>query len=472
MLVARRRLLRQVMAVVDVVTLTAAFVAAYVIVGVGFHREFVSFTSYAWLLAPITLIWLACLSAFGLYRSAAYFFRRGVLTRLLQVQMLAGLLLFSMMYLTHSEVISRLLLQTFLGVSLTLLAFQKLAVVSHLKNARECADLQRRKVVLVSDPAIAERYLRITRGRFSLLADVIRVLTPTAVNGHGLAFAALDAPLGTVDDLPALLQSQVVDEVIAVPPLDRPVLERLSRWCSVRGILLRIWLELPCPAVGHWAAEYFGDGAFLVSLAGVPQNPMYLLLKRMVDVLGAAVGIICCGIVYACYGRRLRRESGGSPLFCQQRIGKNGRAFTLYKFRTMCAGAEQQKAAVSIRNEMHGPMFKIRDDPRVTSTGHRLRRRHLDELPQFWNVLRGEMSLVGTRPPTADETAAYDEHHHRRLSMKPGITGLWQLNGNGAIRDFEDVVKLDCEYIDNWSLWLDSKILGWTVAKVLRGDAW
>jgi len=194
MLVARRRLLRQVMAVVDVVTLTAAFIAAYVIVGVGFHRVFASVTSYAWLLAPITLIWLACLSAFGLYRSAAYFSRRGVLTRLVQVQMLAGLLLFSMMYLTQSEVVSRLLLQAFLGFSFALLTFQKLAVVSHLKKARERSDLQRRKVVLVSDPAIAERYLRIMRGRFSLLADVIRVLAPAAVNGHGLAFAAVNAP--------------------------------------------------------------------------------------------------------------------------------------------------------------------------------------------------------------------------------------------------------------------------------------
>jgi exopolysaccharide biosynthesis polyprenyl glycosylphosphotransferase len=389
-----------------------------------------------------------------------------------QVQLLAGLLLFSMMYLTHSEVISRLLLQTFLGFSFSLLAFQKLAIVAHLKSARERSDLQRRKVVLVSDPAIAERYLRIMRDRFSLLADVIRVLAPTAVNGHGLAFAAVNAPLGTVDDLPALLHAQVVDEVIAVPPLDRPVLERLSRWCSVRGILLRIWLELPCPPVGHWAAEYFGEGAFLVSLAAVPQNPMYLLLKRMVDVIGAVVGIIFCGIVYSCYGRRLRHESGGSPLFGQQRIGKNGRAFALYKFRTMCAGAEQQQAAVSVHNEMRGPIFKIRNDPRVTSTGRKLRRRHLDELPQFWNVLRGDMSLVGTRPPTANEITAYGEHHYRRLSMKPGITGLWQLNGNGAISDFEDVVKLDCEYIDRWSLWLDTKILAKTVTKVLRGDGW
>jgi lipopolysaccharide/colanic/teichoic acid biosynthesis glycosyltransferase len=232
---------------------------------------------------------------------------------------------------------------------------------------------------------------------------------------------------------------------------------------------LRVWLELPCPAVGHWAAEYFDEGAFLVSLAAVPQNAGSLLLKRLVDVAIAAIGMVFCGIVYIFYGTRLGRESGDSPIFRQRRIGKNGRAFTLYKFRTMGSRAEEQKGALKLLNEMHGPMFKVRNDPRVTAIGRKLRRRYLDELPQFWNVLRGDMSLVGTRPPTADETAAYGEHHHRRLSMKPGITGLWQLHGNGAISEFEQVVKLDCEYIDQWSLWLDTKILAKTIFKVLRG---
>jgi lipopolysaccharide/colanic/teichoic acid biosynthesis glycosyltransferase len=138
----------------------------------------------------------------------------------------------------------------------------------------------------------------------------------------------------------------------------------------------------------------------------------------------------------------------------------------------MRADSERLKAVLDSQNEMNGPIFKLKDDPRVTPTGRKLRRRHLDELPQFWNVLKGEMSLVGTRPPTGDETVAYLEHHQRRLSIKPGLTGLWQLNGNGAVKDFEEVVKLDCEYIDNWSLWLDAKIVAKTVSKVLRGDAW
>jgi lipopolysaccharide/colanic/teichoic acid biosynthesis glycosyltransferase len=121
---------------------------------------------------------------------------------------------------------------------------------------------------------------------------------------------------------------------------------------------------------------------------------------------------------------------------------------------------------------MQGPMFKLEHDPRVTVTGHKLRRRHLDELPQFWNVLKGEMSLVGTRPPTEDEVREYEAHHHRRLSMKPGLTGLWQLNGNHGVRNFEDVVMLDCDYIEHWSLWRDLQILMATVKKVLRADAW
>jgi lipopolysaccharide/colanic/teichoic acid biosynthesis glycosyltransferase len=178
------------------------------------------------------------------------------------------------------------------------------------------------------------------------------------------------------------------------------------------------------------------------------------------------------GVIYVWYGPRLRRESGGSVLFRQQRVGKNGRTFTLYKFRTMCLEAERQRAALTAQNEMSGPIFKIKNDPRVTRLGRKLRKHHLDELPQCWNVLKGDMSLVGARPPTENETAAYANNHYRRLSMKPGITGLWQLNGNSAVKDFEGVVKLDCDYIDNCSLWLDFRILTKTVAKVIRGGGW
>jgi len=235
---------------------------------------------------------------------------------------------------------------------------------------------------------------------------------------------------------------------------------------------MRILIEVPRPGVGVWSAEHFGDGAFLLSLATIPQDALRLLLKRILDLLGAGIGLLLCGVAYVWCVVRLPRETGDSVLFHQRRVGQNGRRFTLHKFRTMFSRAEQQRAELEEQNEMNGPIFKLKDDPRVTPTGRRLRARHLDELPQFWNVLKGEMSLVGTRPPTEDEVAAYEDHHHRRLSIKPGLTGLWQLEGNDVVEKFEEVVKLDCEYIDNWSLWLDFKIMAKTVAKVVRGDGW
>ena len=254
--------------------------------------------------------------------------------------------------------------------------------------------------------------------------------------------------------------------------LSTAVLEQITQWCSIHGIVVRILVEVPQPALGMWSLDHLEKGQFLVSLAMIPENALHLALKRSVDVIAAAIGLLACGFAYLWYGSRLRRETGASVIFRQQRIGQNGRRFTLYKFRTMCAEAEQVKVGLGAQNEMKGPIFKLKDDPRVTLTGRRLRRRHLDELPQFWNVLKGEMSLVGTRPPTDDETAAYLQHHRRRLSIKPGLTGLWQLNGNGAVRDFDEVVELDCKYIDNWSLWLDAKIVAKTIAKVIRGNGW
>jgi exopolysaccharide biosynthesis polyprenyl glycosylphosphotransferase len=472
MLVARRRFLRLGLAGIDTLTLAAALIVAFVTIGPGFHLKFISFAHYAWLLVPILTIWVGCLSVLGLYRSAAYSSKRLMLVSVLQVQSLASFLLFGVMFLAGSERIVQAPLPRFLVLSLIFMAGQKLAAVWYLNKKFRRADAHRRKVLLVSDPDVAQRHLHMMRRRFSMLADVVRVLTPGPIRSRSSVFTAADMPLGNIDDLPALLHAETIDEVIVVSPIDYGVLEKISRCCAVRGVLLRVWFELPCPPIGHWAAEYFGNGAFLVSLAAVPQNVAFLFLKRVIDVIGAAIGMIFCGLVYLLYGFRLQRESGGSSIFCQERVGRNGRTFTLYKFRTMCIEAEQQKSAISSRNEMKGPIFKVRSDPRVTSVGRKLRRRHLDELPQFWNVLRGDMSLVGTRPPTPDETAAYDQHHHRRLSIKPGITGLWQLNGNCVVKDFEEVVKLDCDYIDRCSLWLDARILTKTVRKVLRGDGW
>jgi lipopolysaccharide/colanic/teichoic acid biosynthesis glycosyltransferase len=192
-------------------------------------------------------------------------------------------------------------------------------------------------------------------------------------------------------------------------------------------------------------------------------------IKRLIDIVGALVGLSVCSVVYLLCARTIRRQSGASVIFRQRRVGEGGRTFELFKLRTMRADAEKRLQKLQHRNEMRGPVFKIRNDPRIIPIGRWLRRYHLDELPQFWNVLTGEMSLVGARPPTPLEVERYSHRHYLRLRMKPGLTGLWQLYGNAAVNDFEEIVTLDCRYIDKWSLWLDFKILIKTLPKILRG---
>ncbi len=155
----------------------------------------------------------------------------------------------------------------------------------------------------------------------------------------------------------------------------------------------------------------------------------------------------------------IKLESPGPIFFGQTRMGENGRRFTCWKFRSMYLDAEERKKELLHLNEMGGAIFKIKDDPRITTVGKFLRKTSLDELPQFWNVLRGEMSLIGTRPPTPDEVQHYENWQRKRICIKPGITGLWQVSGRNSITDFNEVVRLDLEYIDTWSLGLDMKLL-------------
>ena len=197
------------------------------------------------------------------------------------------------------------------------------------------------------------------------------------------------------------------------------------------------------------------------------QDEKALLIKRIVDIIGGLVGCLISIPIILITAIPLLLESPGPLIFKQQRVGKNGRIFNIYKLRSMYVDAEERKKALMEQNQMEGFMFKMDNDPRITKVGKVIRRLSIDELPQFFNVLKGDMSLVGTRPPTIDEFEQYESHHKRRLSLKPGITGLWQVSGRSQIKDFEDVVKLDCEYIDNWSIWLDIKIIIKTVGVVL-----
>ena len=195
---------------------------------------------------------------------------------------------------------------------------------------------------------------------------------------------------------------------------------------------------------------------------------VYEIFKRIIDIIGAGLGLILLSPIIAVVACAVKVTSKGPIFFSQKRVGKNGELFEMYKFRSMVVNAEELKGNLEDQNEMSGPMFKIKDDPRVTKVGKFIRKTSIDELPQLWNVLKGDMSLVGPRPSLPKEVEQFDNWMFKRLSVRPGLTCYWQVSGRNNI-DFEDWMKLDCRYVDERNLWIDIKLIFKTVF-VLFGD--
>lgn len=259
-----------------------------------------------------------------------------------------------------------------------------------------------------------------------------------------------------------------VDEVFISVENEEPAFVRqMIRDFEMMGVICHYDL-----AIAEWSANAKQVGDFanytVVTYSLKRHDDKRLVLKRLMDIAGGFVGLFITALVTPFVALAIKIESPGPVFFSQIRIGKNGRRFKIYKFRSMYRDAEERKKELEAQNEMSsGLMFKMENDPRITKVGAFIRKTSIDELPQFYNILVGDMSLVGTRPPTANEFEQYDPYFRRRLCMTPGLTGLWQVNGRGSVFDFEDVIKYDLEYIDNWSLGLDIKILLKTVLVVL-----
>ena len=265
------------------------------------------------------------------------------------------------------------------------------------------------------------------------------------------------------DDLYEQLKIKVIDEVfIHLPDYPRSEVEELIIKFESMGITVHVNIDYFNNVIAHKTTESFA-GFTVLSYEASTFDYRRLLIKRVMDIAGSLVGLAITAVLTPFIALAIKLDSKGPVFFAQKRVGKNGRYFYLYKFRSMTTDAEERKKELMAQNEMDGPMFKVENDPRVTKVGAFLRKTSLDELPQFYNILIGNMSLVGTRPPTVDEFKQYDLYYRRRLSIKPGLTGLWQVSGRSNITDFKDVLKLDLEYIDNWSLSSDIRILLMTV---------
>jgi exopolysaccharide biosynthesis polyprenyl glycosylphosphotransferase len=284
------------------------------------------------------------------------------------------------------------------------------------------------------------------------------------------SISEFDPNTETPEALAAILHEFSINAIVVnLVGLDTSKLMPVLSACEREGVTVLV-------RPGFFARTPFGmsidwfAGEPVIHYRAQAAPPSHLVLKQMFDYTAAALLLVILSPLLLLLALAIKITSPGAVLFRQQRAGLNGRAFQLVKFRSMAAGAEKHQAELSTRNEMTGPVFKVTNDPRVTPMGRFLRRHSLDELPQLWNVLRGEMSMVGPRPLPVSEVKKFsDDAHRRRLSVRPGLTCLWQIRGRNDISDFEEWVRLDLAYIDQWSLWLDLKIMLATVPVVVFG---
>lgn len=291
------------------------------------------------------------------------------------------------------------------------------------------------------------------------------------VVGH-LARDDADDPtaIGGVSQLAEVLDSFDVQEVVVAGPLPTAVLRAVAESCFDRGTTLYMLPSID-QAAGCRAEPCRVGSATLLRVHPRRLEVPTLLVKRTVDVVGAAAALLLLFPLIALIGIAIKLDSDGPVFFRQQRVGLGGQRFTMWKFRSMCLDAEARERDVAHLNIYGaGGVFKVRSDPRVTRIGRILRRSSMDELPQLVNVLFGEMSLVGPRPPVPSEVAVYEPHHFERLSVVPGITGPWQVGGRNLITDFEAIIRMERDYIQSWSIVLDLKILLRTVGVVIRGE--
>lgn len=324
-----------------------------------------------------------------------------------------------------------------------------------------------RKVLLVADREHAKELVKNVRniGGFGVdLAGIVLLDDSYENNVNGTKVVAKG------EELIDFCQGASLDEVyLALGDTDQRELEIMNT-LSEMGIIIHYQMPVP---------ELTGAKQKVLSQTGSAYNVTYasrmvpggqLLIKRAIDICGALVGCVFLGLITIILGPLIKLESPGPIFFAQKRVGKNGRIFKMYKFRSMYQDAEERKKELMAQNEMSGFMFKMENDPRITKIGGFMRKTSLDEFPQFLNILKGDMSLVGTRPPTLDEFSQYSPYHKKRLSFRPGLTGMWQVSGRSDITDFEEIVRLDVEYIENWSVGLDIKILLKTVFTVFMGS--
>ena len=336
-------------------------------------------------------------------------------------------------------------------------------------RSRKFAEGEKRSILIITTDAEAANVVKALRGD-SYGTYHLAGVALLDKNKTGSMIQRVPVVAGA-DDVTAYIHKNWVDEVFFALPEHVDIPKKIMKDCNRMGVVTHVQLAALNELGKNQVVEEIAGYMVLSSSINIVSS-WQLLVKRLMDIAGGLVGCIFTGIIYIFIAPIMKVKSPGPVFFSQVRMGKNGKPFKIYKFRSMYMDAEERKKELMEKNNIKdGLMFKMDDDPRIIKgIGHFIRKTSLDEFPQFWNILKGDMSLVGTRPPTMDEWDKYELHHRRRLAIKPGLTGMWQVSGRSEITDFEEVVELDTKYIEQWSIGLDIKILFKTVTVVFTGS--
>jgi exopolysaccharide biosynthesis polyprenyl glycosylphosphotransferase len=473
MFTRRARLLWLLLVLSEIVLTALAFEAAYLLrtIAPGLPLFFLAPGMIAGLLAISAALWAATGLVLGVYRGPDIFDARRVLKATLTQTFWFALLFAAAMFVLKLGETSRTFVALFIALNLLVQAAYRL-MAHRMREVlqRGFAD-QRHYLIVGAGPAAAEvaRLIEKNKDRDDKVVGFLRDLDSEQSPGIDAVAADLRRyPVWELSELPRMLEEHIVDEVLFA--VSRPQLEKMEDiflTCEEQGVKTRVLVDF----FPHFRSEITLDRLEhlpLLTFSSAPENEYLLFLKRAFDVVAAASMLLIGTPLLLLLALLVKLTSPGRVIYRQLRCGLNGRKFWLYKFRSMYQNADQDQRLLSHLNEMDGPVFKISNDPRVTPFGRFLRRTSFDELPQLVNVLKGEMSFVGPRPPLPEEVARYEKWQRRRLRMKPGLTCLWILEGRSEL-SFARWMKLDMDYIDHWSLALDFKILLRTIPRVLSG---
>lgn len=418
-------------------------------------------SSYLWILIIFIPLWVSIMAFCGMYDKTTFYYFDRILRNVALASLVSGLGLGTMFFFIKEDSTSRLFIGIFYLLCFLIMSIER-CILSHLYRNNSTNSETPRIIVVCSRETRQSfyQYLKKTHIRYNIIG-IVQVGWGEKIKGENI--------IGRLENLGEILRKHVVDEVFFGIPNDYACdLKPYFLMCEQMGITVHLVVD-PCDFRLSRSHIYMLGPLPVLTFHTVNLNPFQKAAKRMMDIMGALVGIFITLIVSIIVVPAIKIDSPGPVIFKQSRVGRHGRVFNLYKFRSMYVDAEaRKKELLSLNEHKDGLMFKMKNDPRITRVGAYLRKTSLDELPQFFNVLKGEMSLVGTRPPTLDEVKLYDLEHRRRISIKPGLTGMWQVSGRSSIKNFDEVVALDYQYIDNWSIGLDISILMRTVSEVVK----